>query len=96
VAPDLCVCLAEASRQDECNKSLICTRTLKKLDRAYFEATANQIKILQSGRGRKPDIQIRLHHQKRTAIGKAKPRRKPGQGGTPNFAGSPPREPQLV
>jgi Single-strand binding protein family len=50
-------------------------RKLKKLDRAYFEGTANQIKIWESDRGPKPDIQIKLHHLRRTQIGRDKPKR---------------------
>jgi single-stranded DNA-binding protein len=48
-------------------------RKLKKSDRAYFEGTSGQIKIWESDRGPKPDIQIRLHHLRRTAIGKDRP-----------------------
>jgi single-stranded DNA-binding protein len=50
-------------------------RKLKRLDRAYFEGTANQIKVWESDRGSKPDIQVRLHHLRRTQIGKDHPRR---------------------
>jgi single-stranded DNA-binding protein len=55
-------------------------RKLKKSDRAYFEGTAGQIKIWESDRGPKPDIQIRLHHLRRTQIGKDKPKPEGSKG----------------
>jgi single-stranded DNA-binding protein len=50
-------------------------RKLKRGDRAYFEGTAGQIKIWESERGPRPDIQIKLHHLRRTQIGKDRPKR---------------------
>src|SRR5262249_24222675 len=50
-------------------------RKRKKADRCYFEGTAGQIKIWESDRGPRPDIQIKLHHLRRTQIGKDRPKR---------------------
>jgi single-stranded DNA-binding protein len=69
-------------------------RKLKKADRCYFEGSANQIKIWESDKGPKPDIQIRLHHLRRTATGKDKPKRErePDQSNGANAAYSSARE----
>ena len=50
-------------------------RKLKKADKCYFEGSANRIKVWESDRGPRPDIQIKLHHLRRTQIGKDRPKR---------------------
>jgi Single-strand binding protein family len=58
---------------------------IKRNDRCYAEGVLS-VSIYQSDKGPRPDLTLKAHHIRRSAIGKVRPKREPDQGGTPSFA----------